>query len=140
VLDDVARSDAAQAEIALDPQRVRRVLLCSGKIYYALLAGRHERNADTVAIVRVEQLYPFPRRELEAVLGGYPNGERIYWVQEEPANMGAWRFIEPLLRPLAGGRTLAYGGRDEAASPASGSYKMHPAEGADPVNPAFARL
>ncbi len=140
VLDDVARADAAQAEIALDPPRVRRVLLCSGKIYYALIAGRHERNADTVAIVRVEQLYPFPRRELEGVLGGYPNAERICWVQEEPENMGAWRFVEPLLRPLLGGRTLAYVGRDEAASPASGSYKMHQAEEADLVNRAFARL
>jgi 2-oxoglutarate dehydrogenase E1 component len=140
VLDDVARSDAAQGEIAIDPQRVRRVLLCSGKIYYALLAGRHERNADPVAIVRVEQLYPFPRPELEGVLGGYPSAERICWVQEEPANMGAWRFVEPLLRPLLGGRTLAYVGRDEAASPASGSYKMHQAEEADLVNRAFARL
>src|SRR5262245_41980985 len=127
VLDDVGRSGAAQGEPALDPQRVRRVLLCSGKIYYALLAGRHERNADAVAIVRVEQLYPFPRRDLETILAGYPQAERVCWVQEEPANMGAWRVVEPLLRPLLGGRTLAYVGRDEAASPASGSYKMHQA-------------
>ena len=144
VLDDVAVSGGMSGTIsgdpAIDPQRVRRVLLCSGKIYYALLAGRHERNVDTVAIARVEQLYPFPRRELEAVLGRYPNAERVCWVQEEPANMGAWRFAEPLLRALLGARTLAYGGRDEAASPATGSYKMHQAEEADLVNRAFARL
>jgi 2-oxoglutarate dehydrogenase E1 component len=140
VLDDVGRSGAEQNEPALDPQRVRRVLLCSGKIYYALLAGRHERNADAVAIVRVEQLYPFPRRELETVLAAYPQAERVCWVQDEPANMGAWRFVEPLLRPLLGSRTLAYVGREEAASPATGSYKMHQAEEADLVNRAFARL
>jgi len=144
VLDDVAVSGGMSGTISgdpvIDPQRVRRVLLCSGKIYYALLAGRHERNVDTVAIVRVEQLYPFPRRELEAVLGRYPNAERVCWVQEEPANMGAWRFAERLLRALLGARTLAYVGRDEAASPATGSYKMHQAEEADLVNRAFARL
>jgi len=106
----------------------------------ALLAGRHERNADAVAIVRVEQLYPFPRRELETVLAAYPQAERVCWVQDEPANMGAWRFVEPLLRPLLGSRTLAYVGREEAASPATGSYKMHQAEEADLVNRAFARL
>src|SRR5262249_18345391 len=123
VLDDVARVGAAEGEITVDPANVRRIVLCSGKIYYALLAGRHESTVTTAALWRVEQLYPFPRQELEAVRAGYPKAEQVYWVQEEPANMGAWRFIEPLLRPLLGGRTLTYVGRDAAASPASGSYK-----------------
>ena len=115
------------------------MVLCSGKIYYALLAGRRERSTASSAIVRVEQLYPFPRRELEAVLAGYPRAEQVYWVQEEPANMGAWRFIDPLLRPLLGGRTLTYVGRDAAASPASGSYKVHQAEETELVTRALAR-
>jgi 2-oxoglutarate dehydrogenase E1 component len=139
VLDDVAWVGAPEGEITVDPANVRRVVLCSGKIYYSLLTGRHERTAATTAIVRVEQLYPFPRRELEAVLAGYPRAEQVYWVQEEPANMGAWRFIEPLLRPLLGGRTLTYVGRDAAASPASGSYKVHQAEETELVTRAFAR-
>ncbi len=139
VLDDVALAGAPEAEMTLDAGRVRRVLLCSGKIYYALLAGRRERSADTTALVRVEQLYPFPRQELEAILAGYPNAEQVYWVQEEPANMGALRFVEPLLRSLAGTRTLTCVARDAAASPATGSYKIHQAEEAELVNRAFAR-
>jgi len=63
----------------------------------------------------------------------------VYWVQEEPANMGAWQFVGPLLRPLIGGRLLSYVGRDAAASPATGSYKVHQAEEADLVTRAFAR-
>ena len=137
VLDDVAHT--ADAEPAIAPERVRRIVLCSGKIYYALLTGRRDRTAETTAIVRMEQLYPFPRKELEAVLAGYPQVEQVYWVQEEPANMGAWRFIEPMLTPLLGGRSLTYVGRDAAASPAVGSYKVHQAEEADLVNRAFAR-
>jgi 2-oxoglutarate dehydrogenase E1 component len=139
VLDDVALTGAPEAEVTLDRGEVRRVLLCSGKIYYALLTGRRERSAARTAIVRVEQLYPFPRRELEAVLAGYPQAEQVYWVQEEPANMGPWRFVEPLLRPLLGGRSLTYVGRDAAASPASGSYKVHQAEETELVTRAFAR-
>jgi 2-oxoglutarate dehydrogenase E1 component len=139
VLEDVALVGAPEADMTLDPGRVRRVLLSSGKIYYALLAGRRERRADTTALVRVEQLYPFPRKELDAILAGYPNAEQVYWVQEEPANMGALRFVEPLLRSVAGARTLTYVARDAAASPATGSYKIHQAEEADLVNRALAR-
>src|SRR5262245_33933721 len=139
VLDDVAAVGAPEADVTFDRAAVRRVLLCSGKIYYALLAGRRERTAGATALVRVEQLYPFPKKELEAVLAGYPNAEQVYWVQEEPANMGALCFIEPLLRPLLGGRTLQCVARDAAASPATGSYKGPQAEEADLVQRAFAR-
>jgi 2-oxoglutarate dehydrogenase E1 component len=139
VLDDVASKGAPEAGVDLDPAGVRRVVLCSGKIYYALLAGRRERSAATTALVRIEQLYPFPKKELETTLAGYPNAEQIYWVQEEPANMGAAQFIEPLLRPLLGGRTLVSVARDAAASPATGSYKVHQAEEAELVQRAFAR-
>jgi 2-oxoglutarate dehydrogenase E1 component len=124
----------------LDPGRVQRLLLCSGKVYYALLVGRHERGIDDIAIVRVEQLYPFPQREIEAALARYPTARQVYWVQEEPQNMGAWRFIAPRLRRLlAEPPALLYVGRDEAASPATGSYKVHQAEEAALVTRALAR-
>ena len=140
VLDDVAVRGAPEAELTLDPAAVRRVLLCSGKIYYALLAGRLERSAGAAALVRIEQLYPFPRNALESFLAGDPNGEQVYWVQEEPANLGALRFVEPVLRPLVGGRTLHCVARDAAASPATGAYKVHQAEDAELVQRAFFRV
>jgi len=73
--------------------RVRRVLICNGKIYYDLLAAREEREADHVALVRIEQLYPFPEAELKDVLLRYPLSSELVWVQEEPRNMAAWRFV-----------------------------------------------
>ena len=117
-----------------------RVLLCSGKIYYALLAGRRERGIDTVAIIRVEQLYPFPRRELEEVLARYPGARQVSWVQEEPWNMGAWHTMYRRLRRIVPEDcVLNYIGRSEAASPATGSYKLHQTEEAEFVDRAFAR-
>jgi 2-oxoglutarate dehydrogenase E1 component len=106
--------------------QVRRVLLCSGKFYYELLARREELKLDDVAIVRLEQMYPFPAEELAAALAGYPDGTNVIWVQEEPENMGAWRFLRVTCSmslfdrfPLTG---LA---RPESASPATGSAKAH---------------
>jgi 2-oxoglutarate dehydrogenase complex dehydrogenase (E1) component-like enzyme len=119
---------------------VERLLLCSGKVYYDLLAARRERALDTAAIVRVEQLYPFPEKELEAIFATYPNARQVLWVQEEPWNMGGWHVMyRRLKRILPGDRTLAYVGRAEAASPATGSYKVHQAEERDLVLNAFAR-
>jgi 2-oxoglutarate dehydrogenase E1 component len=113
----------------LDPAEVRRVLICSGKIYYPLDAGREERDWQTIAIIRLEQLYPFPAGELTAALRRYPGATQFRWVQEEPANQGPWSFvrwrIEDLLEPSA---QLRYVGRREAASPATGSHKIHGAE------------
>jgi 2-oxoglutarate dehydrogenase E1 component len=123
---------------SLAREGVQRVLLCSGKVYYSLLAGRAERGGDAVAIVRVEQLYPFPGDEIAARLARYPNARDVRWVQEEPRNMGGWHFIESRLRPLLpAGSTLSYVGRDEAASPATGSYKLHAKEEAEFVNQAL---
>jgi 2-oxoglutarate dehydrogenase E1 component len=140
VIDDIALGDAPEAGVTIDRVRVTRLLLCSGKIYYALLAGRRERMTDSVALVRVEQLYPFPHAELDALVTAYPNARQIYWVQEEPWNMGAWHVMYRRLRRLVGeDRTLAYVGRAEAASPASGSYKVHQQEEAELVQSAFAR-
>jgi len=140
VIDDVGVRGAPEAGVVIDPQAVTRLLLCSGKVYYDLLAARRERALDTAAIVRVEQLYPFPEKELEAIFATYPNARQVLWVQEEPWNMGGWHVMyRRLKRILPGDRTLAYVGRAEAASPATGSYKVHQAEERDLVLNAFAR-
>ena len=120
--------------------RVARVLLCSGKIHYELLAAREERHAQHVAIVRVEQLYPFPESQLQDILYRYPVTAEVFWVQEEPQNMGPWRFMREWIQPLldAGRRTLEYVGRNRSASPAPGSFKRHQQEQAAIVEEAFA--
>ncbi len=110
-----------------DRSTVERVVACTGKVYYDLLAGREEASSGQVALVRVEQLYPFPAEELRSVLAGYPALREIVWTQEEPENMGAWRFVAPLLTELAGERTVRYNGRPERASPAEGYLSTHEA-------------
>jgi 2-oxoglutarate decarboxylase len=108
---------------------VRRVLLCSGKIYWELAAQREKRGVEGVAIVRMEQLYPVADRQLAGVLDRYPNAEDVRWVQEEPANQGAWPFLglvlpEKLPR-LVGIRRVS---RRRMAAPAAGSSKVHEVE------------
>ncbi len=110
-------------------KNVRRVVMCSGKVYYDLLQARRDAKLDDVAIVRLEQIYPFPEITLPKVLGPYKNAELI-WCQEEPANMGAWTFVdrrlEKVLTALGGAaKRPIYVGRDEAASPATGLAKVH---------------
>ena len=140
VIDDIALGGAPEAGVTIERGGVRRILLCSGKIYYELLAARRERALDWVALVRVEQLYPFPAKELEAIFAAYPEARQVYWVQEEPWNMGAWHVMyRRLRRILPEDRTLNYAGRPEAASPATGSFKLHLAEERDLVNAALAR-
>jgi 2-oxoglutarate dehydrogenase E1 component len=112
-----------------DRERVRRVLLCAGKVYYTLAQARQKQANGDVAIVRVEQLYPFPQKELAAVLSKYRRAQEVGWVQEEPKNRGAWSFMDPRLRSmLTDTQVLNYHGRDEAASPATGTMKMHQVE------------
>jgi 2-oxoglutarate decarboxylase len=122
-----------------DNRRVSRVIFCSGKIYYDLLAARDERKANHVALVRVEQLYPFATAQASDILARYPATAEIVWVQEEPRNMGAWRFIREQLQPLAEAtqREVGYVGRPESASPATGSGKRHQQEQAEIVNDAL---
>jgi 2-oxoglutarate dehydrogenase E1 component len=112
-----------------DSRRVRRLLLCSGRVYFPLEHARGKREIDSVAIARVEQLYPFPAEEIAALLRRYRAIEELCWVQEEPKNMGAWSYIEPRLRSLLPeGVELKYAGRDEAASPATGLHHLHEME------------
>jgi 2-oxoglutarate dehydrogenase E1 component len=122
------------------PADVRRVLLCAGKIFYPLTAARDEGGRTDVALVRVEQLYPFPGTELQAVLSRYSSAREVVWVQEEPANQGAWTFMRPRLADLLGPtRAPEYVGREEAASPATGNYKIHQAEEAAILTQALQR-
>jgi 2-oxoglutarate dehydrogenase E1 component/2-oxoglutarate decarboxylase len=124
----------------LEDAAVRRVLLCSGKVAYDLLAGREAEGTDDVAVVRVEQLYPLPVSELVQTLERYPNAAEVVWVQEEPANMGAWQFMAVNLpAELPAGRTLSVVSRKASASPAVGSAKVHEAEQKDLVRRAFAQ-
>ncbi|GIF07943.1 2-oxoglutarate decarboxylase [Actinoplanes siamensis] len=112
----------------LDAGSVKRVLFCSGKVYYDLFQARADRGITDTAIIRMEQIYPLPVEELKAVLAQYPNAEDFAWVQEEPANQGAWSFVAlNLLEHLEGVR-LRRISRPAAAAPAVGSAKMHEAE------------
>jgi 2-oxoglutarate dehydrogenase E1 component len=113
-------------DVHAEPGRVRRVLLCSGKVFYDLREQQTADALDNVAIVRVEQLAPFPEESIKQVLGRYRNAREWVWVQEESQNMGAWTFIEPRLRGL--GHEVRYVGRDASASPATGSHHIHAQE------------
>ena len=105
---------------------VKNLTLCSGRIYVDLVGSDLRQENPDDAIVRVEQLYPFPKKELEEVIAEYPNLERLIWIQEEPLNMGAWNYLRPHLRLLLGDRlTLHYVGRPESSSPAEGSTTLY---------------
>ncbi|MBI1791244.1 MAG: multifunctional oxoglutarate decarboxylase/oxoglutarate dehydrogenase thiamine pyrophosphate-binding subunit/dihydrolipoyllysine-residue succinyltransferase subunit [Acidobacteria bacterium] len=119
----------------IEPQRVERVVFCSGKVYYDLTAAREQRGAKNIAIARVEQLYPFPQQEVHDVLLRYPVTADVVWAQEEPRNMGPWRFVREKIQPLLEDtrRELIYVGRAESAAPAAGSAKRHAQEQAEIV-------
>jgi 2-oxoglutarate dehydrogenase E1 component len=124
-----------------DPLAVRRVLLVSGKFYYTLLEARGARGITNVALTRVEQLYPFPRVELAAVFKRYPNAREIRWVQEEPANMGAWRSIRHRIEGiLPEGAALRLVARKASPTPATGFYARHVAQEKALVDRALAEV
>ena len=126
--DEVALSRAAE---------VRRVLVCTGKVYTDLIAAEHRAARHDVAICRVEQLYPVPMRDLRAMLEAYANAEEIVWVQEEPENMGAWDFIRPHLTEVSGSRPVRRVARPRSASPAEGSAARHALNQQALVNQAY---
>lgn len=110
----------------IDVKQVRKVVICSGKVYYDLLEERRANNQTDVALVRIEQLYPFPEEELSAILKTYTNATRVVWCQEEPKNQGAWYSVRHRFHSsLAEGQTLHYAGRAPSASPAVGSPNLH---------------
>ncbi|MBV8905264.1 MAG: multifunctional oxoglutarate decarboxylase/oxoglutarate dehydrogenase thiamine pyrophosphate-binding subunit/dihydrolipoyllysine-residue succinyltransferase subunit, partial [Acidobacteriia bacterium] len=130
-------------EIVADPvedaSRISRVVFCSGKLYYELLTAREQKKATHVALARVEQLYPFAADQARDVLARYPGTAEVIWAQEEPRNMGAWRFMEEQFAPLleASHRELRYMGRPESASPATGSGRRHQQEQAEIIADTF---
>ncbi|MDW7981837.1 MAG: 2-oxoglutarate dehydrogenase E1 component [Thermomicrobium sp.] len=132
VLDDPTASERRN--------EITRVIFCSGKVYVDLVTSPAASEARHVAIVRVEELYPFPEEEVAAILACYPNARDVVWLQEEPKNMGAWSFVQPRLQSLLGDRTLRYIGRPERASPAEGLAEMHDQEQLRIVTEAFARV
>ncbi len=122
----------------LPAQAVRRVVFCSGKVYFDLLKARRKDGTRDVALVRVEQLYPFPAEDYEAALARYPNAREIVWCQEEPQNQGAWYQIRHRLQePLGQRRVVLYAGRAPAAAPATGIGKIHEAEQQSLINAAL---
>jgi 2-oxoglutarate decarboxylase len=124
---------------AADRAAVERVLFCSGKVYYDLRAEREKRGGGRTAIVRLEQLYPFPQERLKGILAGYPGARDTVWVQEEPKNMGAWSFVkERSAEFLPAGRELRYVGRAASPSPATGNAAVHKRELEQFLGEAFA--
>jgi 2-oxoglutarate dehydrogenase E1 component len=111
---------------AIEAGEVRRIIACSGKIYYELLTARRERAIENMAIIRVEQLYPFPHALFEAQLAAYPNATEILWCQEEPGNQGAWHRVQHyLMRHMRAGMKLGYALRPSSAAPAAGYLAVH---------------
>ena len=118
-------------------KKAKRVLLCTGKVYYDLLAARTEKKRDDVAILRIEQLYPLDEEHIKEALAPYPDA-KLFWVQEEPFNMGAWNYLRPHLRELAQGNLqLLYVGRPESSSPAEGSSTLYRINQASLIEQAF---
>jgi 2-oxoglutarate dehydrogenase E1 component len=124
----------------IEAEHVTRILLSSGKVYYDLAAAREAKQAGDVALVRIEQLYPFAFADVQDVLLRYPLTAEVVWVQEEPQNMGAWRYIHEQVQPLIAQtrRILGYFGRPASAATATGSHRRHQQEQHELVEAAFA--
>jgi len=113
----------------VSPDAAKRIVLCSGKVYYDLLKFQQEQEIKDVAIVRLEQYYPFPDHDIKELFAAHSNVSDIVWCQEEPRNMGAWNFVWPrLMQETQEVQSIRYIGRVAAAAPATGSAKLHAAE------------
>ena len=121
--------------------KVKRLIACSGKVYYDLMKKREEKGADDVAIVRVEQLYPFPHKAFSTEVKKYPNVTELVWTQDEPQNQGAWFFVQHYIHEnMADGQKLGYSGRAASASPAVGYSHLHQEQQKALVDGAFGKL
>ena len=126
------------AESAIDDKKVKRVVMCTGKVYYDLLDKRTKENHIDTVLLRIEQLYPFPKKELVAEFARYENAEEFIWCQEEPKNQGAWYMTQHHIRTVLGDRAyLLYAGRPASAAPAVGSHVLHVKQLQDLLNEAF---
>ncbi|MDP1800937.1 MAG: 2-oxoglutarate dehydrogenase E1 component [Bacteroidota bacterium] len=121
---------------SIDAKKVTRVAFCSGKVYYDLIERREKEGAEDIAFIRLEQLYPFPQKQVDAILKKYNKAKEYLFVQEEPENMGPWRFVDKCLRAM----NLKYVGREEAASPATGFAKRHAAENEEIMTTIFSKV
>jgi 2-oxoglutarate dehydrogenase E1 component len=130
-----------ETDNSIDANKVKRVIACSGKVYYDLIAARRERKSDDVAIIRVEQLYPFPHKAFASELKKYPNVNEVVWCQDEPQNQGYWFQIQHnLLENMSDGQKLGYAGRPASASPAVGYYAKHNEQQKALLDAAFTKL
>ncbi len=121
-----------------DKNKIDRLVICSGKVYYDLYKQRQEENTDNIAIARLEQFYPFPDKDVNDILSEYSHIDDIVWCQEEPKNMGGWTFVAPrIMQELQDSQNLRYVGRQASASPAAGQKKVHKAEQEKLVNQAL---
>lgn len=118
-------------------ENIKRLVFCSGKVYYDIRAEAEQQGLDHVTILRVEQFYPFPKQAIEDWIGQFPNATEIVWAQEEPQNMGGWTFMQPRLEALTGRRKVRYAGRSASASPSTGNYIIHGLEQAKLVKDAL---
>ena len=112
----------------LENEKITRLLICCGKVYYDLLEQRRANNLDNIAIARIEQLFPFPHVEMKEVINSYPNLEEVVWVQEEPKNQGSWYYMQSrgtMIGCLSRQHTFGYAGRFYSASPAVGYMSLH---------------
>jgi 2-oxoglutarate dehydrogenase E1 component len=122
----------------LDPKKVKRVIACSGKVYYELAAYRREHKITDVAIVRLEQQYPFPHEAFKEALAPYAHAKEVVWCQEEPQNQGAWYRLRAYFRAdMPAKAVLAYAGRPVSASPAVGYLSKHTAQQKQLIEDAF---
>jgi 2-oxoglutarate dehydrogenase E1 component len=125
----------------IDAAKVKRVIACSGKVYYDLVKKREEKKAMDVAILRVEQLYPFPHKAFAAELKKYPNASDIVWCQDEPQNQGAWFFVNHYIHEnMLDGQKLGYAGRPASASPAVGYAHLHQEQQKALLDQAFGKI
>ncbi|HOI67274.1 MAG TPA: 2-oxoglutarate dehydrogenase E1 component, partial [Thiomonas arsenitoxydans] len=125
----------------LQADKVKRIVACSGRVYYDLLAARAERKIDDVAIIRLEQLYPFPHKAFAAEVKRYPNARDIVWCQDEPQNQGAWFFVQHHIHEnMLEGQKLGYAGRPASASTAVGYYAKHAEQQKELLSAAFGKL
>ncbi len=126
---------------ALKNDKVKRVVACSGKVFYDLSKKREEKGLDDVAILRVEQLYPFPHKAFATELKKYPNATEVVWTQDEPQNQGAWFFVQHYIHEnMLDGQRLGYSGRAASASPAAGYAHLHQEQQKSLVEGAFGKL
>ncbi|MGC4393849.1 2-oxoglutarate dehydrogenase E1 component [Hydrogenophaga sp. T2] len=129
------------ADVVKKADKVKRVIACSGKVYYDLVKKREEKGQDDVAIIRVEQLYPFPHKAFGAELKRFPNATDIVWCQDEPQNQGAWFFVQHYIHEnMLDGQKLGYAGRAASASPAVGYAHLHQEQQKQLIEAAFAKL